>query len=122
MIENTPPNLPEWMNSTVIGAAWTFICSLLGRVLYHAQLVQGGRRKFWSHELAVELGIALGMGLVADGINEVIGIKGRTAVAVIVAVSYLGPRIIEALFAVATKRAGVEHCLTGDQRGKNKEE
>ena len=80
---------------------------MIGRSLYHANLVRQGRRRFWSLTLAWELMIAVGMGVVAGGAAEYLQLTGMAAAGFIAAISYLGPRSIEALQIWAERRAGI---------------
>jgi hypothetical protein len=100
-------NLPPEMQHTLIGLAWAIWWSLIGRGLYHADLVRKGRRRFWSLQLAWELMIAIGMGVVAGGAAEWLNLSGMAAAGFIAAVSYLGPRSIESIQAWAERKAGI---------------
>lgn len=92
---------------TLAGFAWALWWALIGRGLYHADLVRRGRRRFWSWSLVWELMIAIGMGVVAGGAAEWLELKGMTAAGFIAAVSYLGPRTIEAACLWAARKAGI---------------
>jgi hypothetical protein len=100
-------NLPPEMQHTLAGLAWACWWALIGRSLYHANLVRQGRRRFWSLTLAWELMIAIGMGVVAGGAAEYLQLTGMAAAGFISAISYLGPRSIEALQVWAERRAGI---------------
>lgn len=96
--------MPPWLDhlrDVAVDVAVTIFWAVVGRLLYHTRLVQLGQRRFWSVQLLWELPVALGMGFVADGMAAWLELTGRPAVALIVSVSYLGPRLIEGLFAVA---------------------
>jgi hypothetical protein len=84
-------NLPPEMQHTLAGLAWACWWALIGRSLYHADLVRQGRRRFWSWTLAWELMIAIGM----------------AAAGFIAAISYLGPRTIAAVQAWAERKVGI---------------
>ncbi|TAN59435.1 MAG: hypothetical protein EPN20_15060 [Magnetospirillum sp.] len=101
-------NLPPEMQHTLAGLAWASWWALIGRSLYHANLVRQGRRRFWSLQLAWELMIAIGMGVVAGGGADWLRLKGMTAAGFIAAVSYLGPRTIEAVQSWAERKAGID--------------
>ncbi|OHC76315.1 MAG: hypothetical protein A3G18_05385 [Rhodospirillales bacterium RIFCSPLOWO2_12_FULL_58_28] len=101
-------NLPPEMQQTLAGFAWAVWWALIGRSLYHADLVRKGRRRFWSLHLAWELMIAVGMGVVAGGAAEYLKLGGMAAAGFIAAVSYLGPRSIESVQAWAERKAGID--------------
>ncbi len=100
-------NLPPEMQQTLVGLAWAVWWALIGRGLYHADLVRKGRRRFWSLQLAWELMIAIGMGVVAGGAAEYLQLTGMAAAGFIAAISYLGPRSIESIQAWAERKAGI---------------
>lgn len=92
-------------------ALWGWISGSLGaavagRLLWHAQEVKQGRRRFWSPSLAWELPTAVGMGMVADGVVDHLDLAGKPATALVVAIAYLGPRVIDAAFALVQHKAG----------------
>jgi hypothetical protein len=91
----------EKVPSDLVQAAWGFVATWalagLGRLLWHIQEVQRGHRQFFSIWLVWELLTALAIGFVAVGIAEYLGFAGNVAIAVVIVVSYLGPRGIEAL-------------------------
>ena len=101
-------SLPPEMQQTLAGFAWAVWWALIGRSLYHADLVRKGRRRFWSLHLAWELMIAIGMGVVAGGAAEWLELKGMSAAGFIAACSYLGPRSIESVQAWAERKAGID--------------
>ncbi len=100
-------NLPPEMQHTLAGLAWACWWALIGRSLYHANLVRQGRRRFWSLTLAWELMIAIGMGVVAGGGAEYLKLTGMAAAGFIAAISYLGPRSIEAVQIWAERKVGI---------------
>lgn len=93
MWEKLPPELRDAMISFVV----TWSLAGLGRLMWHVQEVSRGRRQFFSLWLIWELITALACGFVAVGIAEYLGFAGNVAIAVVIVVSYLGPRGIEAL-------------------------
>ena len=101
-------DLPPEMQHPLVGLAWAIWWSLIGRSLYHADLVRKGQRRFWSLHLAWELMIAIGMGVVAGGASEYLELSGMAAAGFIAAASYLGPRTIEAVQAWAENKAGID--------------
>jgi hypothetical protein len=98
---------PE-MQQTLAGLAWAIWWALIGRALYLANLVRQGRRRFWSITLIWELMIAIGMGVVAGGAADWLELSGMAAAGFIAAVSYLGPRSIEAVQTWAERKAGFD--------------
>lgn len=100
-----PPDLPE-LQQAAWGAAFTWLLAMLGRLLWHVQEVQKKRRSFFSWHLMWELMTALAIGFVADGVAEYFDLSGKVAVAVVIIVSYLGPRGIEMLIERVLDRFG----------------
>ncbi len=97
------------MMSTLVGAGWAVMWAFIGRLLYVLNLVRVGRRKhFVSIQTVWELGVAIGMGVVAGGLAEYIGLTGLPAAGFVAAASYLGPHIIEILLAWVAQKAGIE--------------
>lgn len=86
-------SLPEkfWTWLAVIGAA------IAGRMMAHAKAVQDGQRRFFGPHLLWEIPIALGMGYIAAGSAEWMGLAGNPQLALVAAASYLGPSGVEAL-------------------------
>lgn len=81
---------------------WVPLAAVLGRLMYHANEVKHGRRAFWSVELAMDLLIAAGMGLIAWGGCVWGGLEGPPAAALIAVAGYLGPHALDVLFAKHT--------------------
>ena len=92
-INETPSPWREWLIGFLIALA----AATIGRLMWHIGEVQRGRRLFWSWALVAEVGIAIGMGLIGAGVAEYFNITGNASVALIAALSYLGPRGIEAM-------------------------
>ncbi|TAN76889.1 MAG: hypothetical protein EPN20_01945 [Magnetospirillum sp.] len=103
--KSTPPD----MLGTLIAASWAVLWAFIGRLLYVLNLVRVGKRKhFVSIQTVWELGVAIGMGVVAGGLAEYIGLIGLPAAGFVAAASYLGPHIIEIFLAWAAAKAGVD--------------
>lgn len=68
---------------------------LLGRLLALAH--NAGRPMGWS--LLWEVPIAIGMGIVGKGVAEYLAVDGFQHYAVVIAVAYTGPRVIDLLLA-----------------------
>ncbi|AWJ93302.1 hypothetical protein Sp245p_26125 (plasmid) [Azospirillum baldaniorum] len=94
---------PDWLAQVTSGAV-AVASSFVGRMMVHAGQVQLGRRKFWSKELGLETVTAVGMGLVLDAMAGHLGIDGQVRVGFVVAGSYIGPRIIEAVWQTVQSR------------------
>lgn len=87
-------NFDEWATWLMIGGA-----GMLGRLTYHARLVQVGRRKPLSWALIWDVPVALCMGWIALGIGEYFHLHWRVMVSLALAIAYLGPYSIDAVFA-----------------------
>lgn len=102
-------SIPPDMQGTLIAAGWAVLWAFTGRLLYVLNLVRLGRRKgFFTIQTVWELGVAIGMGVVAGGLSEYIGLTGLPSAGFIAAASYLGPHIIETLLGWAAKKAGID--------------
>lgn len=71
---------------------------MVGRLMYHAKLVQLGKRKPFSWTLLWDIPIALGMGWIALGIAQWFGLAWEPTVSISMAASYLGPYSIDTAF------------------------
>jgi MFS superfamily sulfate permease-like transporter len=110
------------MQGTLAAAGWAILWALSGRLLYVMNLVRIGKRKeFFSVQTVWELGVAVGMGVVAGGLSEYLGLEGLTSAGFIAAVSYLGPHIIEVLLTLAAQKAGLETPATPHAHQKGEE-
>lgn len=108
---------PDWLSDMAPGTAIAVVSALAGRLLYHTEEVKQGRRRFFSPNLLWEVPTAIGMGLVGDALATHFGLTGRVAVGAIAGISYIGPRLIEALFSAAQSRlAGVPEPKENDDR------
>ena len=92
-------DLWTWVRQTLDLIGATLILAYIGRLLWHVGEVQRGRRRFFSTHLLWEVVTAIGVGLVADGVVEHVGLTGGPKTAAVVAIAYLGPRGLEALIA-----------------------
>lgn len=100
-------SIPPDMQGTLIAAAWAVGWAFVGRLLYVLNLVRIGKRKvFFSIQTIWELGVAIGMGVVAGGLSEYLGLSGLTSAGFIAAASYLGPHFIEILLGWAAQKMG----------------
>lgn len=73
---------------------------LLGRLVFHAKLVQAGRRKAFTWALMWDVPIALGMGWGALGLASWLKLPWETTISLSLVVAYLGPYGIDKLFLV----------------------
>jgi hypothetical protein len=80
------------------GAGVTLIAASVGRLMFHSAEVKKKRRKFFGPELFWELPTALGMGFIGEGLSSYYNLDELATVAVIVTLSYLGPRGVEAIY------------------------
>jgi hypothetical protein len=87
------------------GALVTFVASLFGRLMFHARAAQRGTRRFWSWHLAWELPVAVGMGMIGDGLATWLALADGTRIGFVAAVAYLGPHAIDELFVTARDAA-----------------
>jgi LydA holin phage, holin superfamily III len=73
--------------------------TILGRLMYHASLVQRGHRTFWSPLLALDLIIAFGMSVITFGLCDYLGLTGAVSAGLGGVAGYLGPHAIDRIFA-----------------------
>lgn len=91
MKDYLPPDLWQSLISTFGFLA----AAVLGRLVYHARLVQKREREFFSKHILFELIIAIGIGYAANGVMAYLGLEDEVRVGGIVVLSYLGPGGIE---------------------------
>lgn len=89
--------LPKWLNDSI---PWALVggAGMLGRLMYHAKMVQAGQRKPLSWALLWDLPIALGSGWFAYGIATYFGFLWEATISIAIAASYLGPYAIDTIF------------------------
>ena len=101
-------SIPPDALATAIAAGWAVVWAFVGRLLYVLNLIRLGRREgFFTLQTAWELGVAIGMGVVAGGLSEYVGLTGLPSAGFISAASYLGPQVIEIGLNWASAKAGV---------------
>lgn len=103
MQEWLPPAIREMLGS--VGAVVGF--SVMGRMMHHVLEVQAGRRRFWSLDLIWEIPIAIALGFIGDGFGAWLELPQKPALALIVVMSYLGPRFITSTVISYTKARAV---------------
>lgn len=97
--------MPDWNGMhDATPYLWTGGAGILGRLMYHAQQVQAGKRKPVGWVLLFDLPIALGMGWGAYGVCAYTGLAAEPAITAAIAASYLGPYSIDRLFAAWADR------------------
>lgn len=80
------------------GVLSTLMAALMGRMMWHSTEVRRGRRRAFGPELFWEIPVVLGMWFVGNGVAAHFQLTGPVSGGVVVALAYLGPRGIEALF------------------------
>lgn len=79
---------------------WLFTggAGILGRLMFHAKLVQSGQRKPFTWTLFWDLPIALGMGWISLGLSKWLGVNWELTISIALVVAYLGPYGIDTMF------------------------
>jgi len=98
MLFNNESDLIDTVRSFSGGAGVTIIGAALGRIMWHIGEVRKQNRKFFSIELLWEIPIALGMGFFGEAAANWMGANDHVQIGVIIMLSYLGPRGVEAFF------------------------
>ncbi len=96
--------IPPEIVQSILSALSTLAAALIGRLAWHTSESQRERRKFFSKHLIFELIIALGIAYFAEGVAAYLALEGKVAFGAIIAISYMGPRGIEALLILALRR------------------
>lgn len=76
----------------------------IGRLMYHASLVQAGKRKPLSWMLFWDIPIAIGMGWLALGLGVMLHTAAEATISLALACAYLGPHIIDLGFSKWAER------------------
>lgn len=79
---------------------WLGGAGLLGRLVFHARQVQNGHRKPFSTALLWDIPIGIGMGWMALGLSQYLGLAHEPAISLAMALSYLGPYTIDRFIAM----------------------
>lgn len=77
---------------------WTGGAGLLGRIMFHARMVQAGKRKPLSWALFWDVPIAMGMGWSILGVCMWQGLPHELTVSLAIAGAYLGPYTVDRIF------------------------
>ena len=85
--------LSQWLGT----ATTAIIAATVGRLMYHSQEVEKKHRKFFGWELLWELPTAVGMAMIGDALVSYMHWSQTLGVGFIGAISFLGPRVIDAL-------------------------
>lgn len=113
-------SIPPDAAGTLIAAGWAIVWAFVGRLLYVFNLVRLGKRKgFFSVQTIWELGVAIGMGVVAGGLSEYVGLTGLTSAGFIAAASYLGPHVIEIGLGWLANKAGISPAQDSKAKGES---
>lgn len=97
-LQNADPGVPEWLRM-LGGLGSVFASSAIGRLMWHARMVQKGERYFWSIDLLWELPTAVGMAVIGKGVADWLLLGEWQTLGLIATLSYLGPRGMEAALA-----------------------
>lgn len=90
--------LPPWATSATL---WLIGASVYaGRLMYHAEEVRAGRRRFWSRDLLLDLPVVAGMSFLTWGLVEHWGLSTAGAVVLGPVLGWLGPRGTRAMIEV----------------------
>lgn len=89
--------MTEWLPEGLKGWVGVIVAAIAGRMMAHAVAVQAGQRRFFGPHLFWEIPIAIGMGYIAAGTGEWLGLSGNPQLGLVAAASYLGPNGVEAL-------------------------
>ena len=84
--------------------AWTGGAGVIGRLMFHARMVQQGKRKPLSWVLLFDLPIALAMGWIVYGICAWFELTPQPTISAAIMASYLGPYSVDRIFAIAAER------------------
>ena len=90
--------MQEYTNGDYVPWLATGGAGLLGRLMFHAKLVQSGRRKPFSWVLFWDIPIALGMGWISLGLSRWLNVHWEVTISIALIVAYLGPYGIDTMF------------------------
>jgi hypothetical protein len=79
--------------------AWTGGAGIIGRLMFHARMVQLGKRKPIGWALVIDLPIALGMGWGVYGLCVWAKLPFEPTMSAGIAAAYLGPYSVDRMFA-----------------------
>lgn len=91
--------MQEYTNGDYVPWLATGGAGLLGRLMFHAKLVQSGQRKPFSWVLFWDIPIALGMGWISLGLSRWLNVHWEVTISIALIVAYLGPYGIDTMFA-----------------------
>ena len=90
------------LSAAIKGLIGPVISAMVGVLMRHSQLVQQGRRRFWSPSLLLELPTVIGMGIVGGGLAVYLGAPQPVAWAISAIMGWLGPMALSGVFARIT--------------------
>lgn len=95
--------------SGLIGPA---LSAAVGVLMRHSQLAQRGDRKMLSVHLLYEVPTVLGVGIIAGGIGDYMGMSVTTISAGAAILGWLGPKGIDMVVSAIAKRFGIGSLST----------
>lgn len=97
-MSNEPQTIVQFLDAWVTGPITTIFGALMGRYMWHSSEVKKGNRKLFGREVVWELPIAVGMGVIGEGVGAYFGLNHTVTTSLVAFMAYLGPRGAEALF------------------------
>ena len=88
----------KWDWEHTLPWAWLGGIGMLGRLMYHAKMVQEGKRKPFSWVLLWDIPIAIGMGWIALGLATLTKLPWEGTISLGLAFAYLGPYTLDTIF------------------------
>ncbi len=90
--------------SDAIAYLWAGGAGILGRLMYHAHLLQRGERKPWWW-VVCDLMIALAMGWIVLGLGDWLELSYKASQSLAIMAGWAGPQVIDRLIAAGIERA-----------------
>ena len=102
------PGLVAMITAKYGSAAMAMIAALMGRLTYHAQEVQAGRRKVFGFVLLLEPVLVIALSILGEGVTSYLGLTpgSAQAAASIGIIAFYGPRGTEKLVRAILKGVG----------------
>lgn len=92
---------------------WAGGAGVMGRAMYHAHLIQQGKRKsiLW---IVCDLFIALGMGWIVLGLSDWVGLTFKVSQSLAIVAAWAGPQLIDQIISRSmNKYLGKDDTPTG---------